>query len=160
MKSSRLLRLIVETYALSPPSLTVLSSKLTRPRMVLTTDSGCSKISFCIKCEKDPFMISASSSSSVWIDLIADMPSSFRNRWICSSAKMQRRNTSCSYVTYVVVFQVEHALGVLDNCGRVRRHKELDWLWMSVFAQKSPRRCPAQLRGYSRVSAFVELVFV
>lgn len=160
MKSRRLLRLIVETYALRPPSLTVLSSKFTRPRIVLTTDSGCSKISFCIKCEKEPFMISANSSSSVWIDLIADMPSSLRSRWICSSAKIPCWNTSRGNVAYIVVLQVEHALGVLDNCGRIGRHKKLDWLRVSIFAQKGTRRCPAQLGGHRGISALVELVLV
>lgn len=38
-----------KTKPVQNPDWPVLSSKLTLPLMVLTTDSGCSKISFCMK---------------------------------------------------------------------------------------------------------------
>ena len=53
-----------------PPSLTVPLSKSILPRMVFTTDSGCSKISFCMKVEKFPFMICCISILMVVISLI------------------------------------------------------------------------------------------
>jgi len=43
-----------EMYSLRPPSVTVCVSKLMRPRIVFTTDSACSKISFCMKCLYEP----------------------------------------------------------------------------------------------------------
>jgi hypothetical protein len=52
-----------------PPRMTVLSSKLTRPLIVLTTDSGCSKISFNMKESNEPFMISSISICNVVISL-------------------------------------------------------------------------------------------
>ena len=55
---------------LRPPSTTVSVSKLTLPRIVLTTDSGCSNIPFCMKVEKLPFMICCISILSVVISRI------------------------------------------------------------------------------------------
>ena len=57
MSSSLLQRLISGTKSVIPPSLTLLLSKSILPLIVLTTDSGCSNISFCIKVVKFPFII-------------------------------------------------------------------------------------------------------
>ena len=66
-----------------PPSTTRSFSKITRPRIVFTTDSGCSKISFCMNEEKFPFMICWSSNSNLLMsrEVSFARPSLFLRRW-------------------------------------------------------------------------------
>ena len=61
--------LISGTNSVIPPRVTSSLSKLILPLMVLTTDSGCSKISFCMKVLYSPFMICWISSFRVKISL-------------------------------------------------------------------------------------------
>ena len=96
-------RRIVLMYCFKPPRVTDLLATSNRPRMVLMTDSGCSKISFCMKWSNLPFMISWSSSSSVWIARTLEAPSSLFRRWMLRDPSwMWAMSSSSRYNTFLV----------------------------------------------------------
>ena len=120
------IKCVVSTWI--PPRMTVLSSKLTRPLIVLTTDSGCSKISFNMKESNEPFMISSISICNVVISLKIN-----RNQ-ITFLQEFKHSLKNCDYTSTTTVpagrlfdvfvdkLRLEHSVKSVNGQATVGRH--------------------------------------
>ena len=105
------------------------------------------------------------------MERIADIPSSRRRRWMCKSVGIWIRTCNLSLISTkkvptsfgnmrnIIVFEVQDALGVLNNGGWVRSKEILNRLRHAIVAQESARLCSVNL-GVHGVHRGKEVVLV